>query len=101
MDKFGEEDGILRNEPPAVRKARFQSFLQFFSVVDEINSNPESTFRAENNFLSIMTEEERSLYLGRNNSGSQPEFDDESDYLESHNAVAAAASRDWRGRYIV
>ena len=67
--KFSARDGLLRSEPPAVHLQRYASFCKFAKTVDDVNANNELTFSAENNFLSILTDEEKKSYLGVNLTG--------------------------------
>ena len=56
-------------ESPDTRKARFSSFVQFHTRVEEINNDKTRPFTAEDNFFSILTPEERQRYLGLNVTG--------------------------------
>jgi len=69
--RYGEFDGLPgpRSEPPLVAKLRYQAFVRYASLVDEINGNKNIPFTAEDNFMSILLEEEKKAYLGLNVTG--------------------------------
>ena len=60
---------LLQSKSPAHSLERYQSFTKFAKAVDEVNANDELTFSAENNFMSILTEEEKKAYMGLNLTG--------------------------------
>ena len=67
LAKFGGQDHINSlSESEAVRRVRFQSFTQFHARVVAINKDDTRPFTAEDNFLSILTPEERHRRLGHN-----------------------------------
>ena len=68
MSIYAERDHLLASEPPETQAIRYASFAKFAAEVDRINSDPSLPFTAENNFLSILTTEERQAYLGLNSS---------------------------------
>ena len=67
--KFHVSDGLLMSEPPQVAAQRYKSFVQFAEEVDAVNDDDDIPFMAENNFLSILTAEERKAHMGFNSSG--------------------------------
>ena len=67
--KFSAKDGLLQSEPPAVHLQRYECFCKFAKTVDDVNANNELTFSAENNFLSILSDEEKKSYMGLNLTG--------------------------------
>ena len=69
MDKYRVKDALLKTEPPAIRQKRYESFVKFAKLTDAINANKELTFHSTNNFLSILTDEERTAHLGLNVTG--------------------------------
>ena len=69
MDKYRVKNGIEEMEPAARRKMRFEAFVKFAKLTAAINANKNSTFKSINNFLSILTDEERQSRLGLNITG--------------------------------
>ena len=67
--RFHVSDGLLMSEPPQVAAQRYKSFVQFAEEVDAVNDDDDIPFMAENNFLSILTSEERKAHMGFNSSG--------------------------------
>ena len=69
LETFGDQDGLPRSESPQVLNARFKSFAAYSALVAEVNGDDDIPFMAENNFLSILTAEERKAHMGFNSSG--------------------------------
>ena len=67
--KFSARDGLLRSEPHKFHLLRYLCFCKFAKTVDDINANNKLTFSAENNFLSILTDDEIKSHLGVNLTG--------------------------------
>ena len=100
MEKYGPHDGLSSSEPRSVKKARFKAFLEHYKEIEDTNHNPENTFKAEANFLSILTEEERQNYLGRAKNNSfhfAIDVDGSDDSLVVVKRSELPTSRDWRG----
>ena len=93
LSKFSKQDGLLQSEPAAFRLQRYRSFSKFAKTVDEVNANDELTFSAENNFMSILTEEEQKSYMGLNLTGHIRE--DNSNKPEGIMNTKVAKSRDF------
>ena len=99
MEKYGPHDGLRSSEPRSVRKARFKAFLQHSKEIDAVNADSENTFKAEANFLSILTDSEQQSYLGRNSSFAiQTDMDGLDDSLLVVERSELPTSRDWRGK---
>ena len=69
MAKYAAKDGINLRESPEMTKKRFRSFAKFHAMVEEVNNDDSLPYRAADNFMSILTEEERKLHLGLNMTG--------------------------------
>jgi len=87
--KFAVQDGLLQAEPPQLAKERYKSFVRFAIEVEEVNSDDSIPYTAENNFLSILTEEERKTRLGLNvtgheSSGAEPILSSADNYVQVH-----------------
>ena len=68
VKKFGAHNH-LESESPLAHSNRYKAFCNFAKMVEKINSNKDATYLAVNNFMSILTEEERKSYLGLNITG--------------------------------
>ena len=69
-------NGLLRVDPK-LRKLRFSSFLQAKKEIDAINKDPTIKYTAALNKFSILTKEERQMYLGYNMSQVSPPKEEE------------------------
>ena len=99
MEKYGQHDGLSSSEPRSAKKARFKAFLQHYREIEDTNHNPENTFKAEANFLSILADE-RQNYLGRIRNNSFHfviDVDGSDDSLVAVKRSELPTSRDWRG----
>ncbi|XP_063690286.1 digestive cysteine proteinase 3-like [Bolinopsis microptera] len=96
--KFHVSDGLLMSEPPQVAAQRYKSFVHFAEEVDAVNGDDDIPFMAENNFLSILTPEEREAHMGFNSSGHMDSG--ETDYAAEERLVRRdiPASRDFSDR---
>ena len=68
VKKFGAHNH-LKSESKLAHKNRYKAFCKFAKKVEKINRNKDTTYLAVNNFMSILTEEERKSYLGLNITG--------------------------------
>ena len=53
-------------ESPEMKNKRYSSFAKFHAMVEEVNNDDSLPYRAADNFMSILTEEERRSYYGLN-----------------------------------
>eukprot|EP00116_Pleurobrachia_bachei_P012326 sb/3472588/ len=95
--KFGNQDGIPTSESKEMAAQRYISFVSFASEVAEINADDSLPFTAENNFLSILTPEERKSYYGLNISRVAVEMENLASF-SSDNSVSAPSSQDFRSK---
>jgi len=93
--KYGRSDGLLMSEPPQVAAQRYKSFVEYAKVVEAVNADDSIPFMAENNFLSILTADERLTHMGFNASGH--ENDEAPPMMMSSGNVKVAKSRDFSG----
>ena len=76
MAKYAAKDGLQLSESPEISKKRFKSFVKFHAMVEEINNDDTLPYKAADNFMSILTEEERNRHLGLNITGNLGDISD-------------------------
>ena len=96
MEKYRDQAGISETEPTARTKKRFEAFVKFAKLTAAINANKKFTFKSVNNFLSILTDEEKQSRLGLNQTGQLSSSMYEQPALTSN--LQAARSRDFSSK---
>ena len=94
MAKYATKDGLQLSESPEISKKRFKSFVKFHAMVEKINQDDTLPYMAADNFMSILTEEERNRHLGLNITGYLGDISD-TVHVESQRYTELPKTRDF------